>query len=169
MFVLPLTDPGLSEVYDAVSECKRLAEEELPEIGNSYWSTVLEPLFYRENAGSDATIEKAEFSFRTIDDYRTSDFRLYEDRWQQMSRLSGSAGQTWEEQPVTCQGDDTYPYPGKENFQGPKLYQQPLELFDVANGRAKARGEQPELAEEYKNPQFGTPTPVELSEYTVIN
>jgi len=169
MFVLPLTDPGLSDVYEAVAQCQEVAEQTLPEAGTEYWTDVLDPLFYAEQRpGNDDTIEKAEFSLRTLVDYRTEDFKIYEDRWQQMGRIAKTATQTWRERPVKCQGDDTYPYPGKENFTGDRLHQQPLTMFDVQQGRAKSRGNQPELADRYADPKFGAQTAVPLNKYLVI-
>ncbi len=168
-FVLPLDDPGLTQVYTAIAQCKELAETTLPDIGVEYWQQVVDVLFYAEKkAGNDDLMTKAEMSLRLMEDYRTEDFRIYEDRWQQMGRLSGNVSARWKEKPVTCKGQDTYPYPGKENYEGTKLYTQDLLIFDIAAGRAKPRGDQPELAEPYKSPKFDEPTATSLDDYLVI-
>jgi hypothetical protein len=168
-FVLPLDGEGLSQVYSAVAQCKELAEETFPDVGGQYWEQAIEVLFYEEKkAGNDDVMTKGEVSLRLLEDYRTEDFRIYEDRWQQMGRITGNASSTWKEKPVTCKGQDTYPYPGKENYEGDKLYGQDLLIFDLSAGRAKSRGEQPELAEAYASPAFDEPKPKSLNDYLVI-
>jgi hypothetical protein len=88
-----------------------------------------------------------------------------------MGRLSSTLTVSWAENPVECRSDpETYPYPGKENFQQDTYYEQDLEIFEISgtNGRAKTHGEQPELADAYKNPIYGTPRETSLENFKVI-
>ncbi len=166
-----LEGDGLQSVLEAVSQCKEVMEKTIPQdVGQKFLDAVLKPQFYESNKpGEDDVILKAEFSLRVQEDYKTENFKLYEDRWQQLGRLTGKANAKWHERPVLFQGQETYPYPGKESFQdGGNYIQQDLEIFDANQGRSKDRGSQPELSSAYSSPKFGSPQSTSLNEYTVI-
>jgi len=170
-FVAPLEGDALTAVQDALEEAKNYREELIPQqIGQQTMDSVLKPRFYEsQRPGSDEVIENVSFSLRIQEDYRTEEFKLYEDVWQQLGRITGKASATWQERPVTFKGQDTYPYPGKEAFDSDDNFiQQDLELFDASAGHSKDRGEQPSLSDEYKEPKFGAANPVSLNQYTVI-
>lgn len=170
-FVGCLEGEALQAVLEAIAQCKELMEVTIPkDVGQTFMDSVLKPLYYdSKKPGEDDVILKAEFSLRVQQDYKTENFELYEDRWQQLGRITGKANAKWEEKPVLCQGQETYPYPGKEAFEsGSNYIQQDLEIFDANQGRSKDRGGQPNLSGPYQNPKFGTPQPVSLNEYTVI-
>ena len=170
-FVGCLEGEALQAVLEAIAECNQLMYYTVPqEVGATFYDEVLTPLFYDdERPGNDDVILKAEVSLRIQEDYKTENFKIYEDRWQQLGRITGKAGAKWEENPVLCQGQETYPYPGKEAFEsGSNFIQQDLEIFDAQAGRSKDRGGQPSLSGPYSDPKFATPKPASLNEYTVI-
>jgi|GEM_PF-4309359 len=173
-FVGCLDGDALKAVVDAIGECNMLMYYTVPhDIGETFYTELLNPLFYDdERPGNDDVILKAEVSLRIQEDYKTENFKIYEDRWQQLGRIMGKAGVKWEENPVLCQGQETYPYPGKEAFEAKdnqgRFIQQDLEIFDAKSGKAKDRGGQPDLSDPYIDPKFATPNPTSLNEYTVI-
>jgi hypothetical protein len=163
-FVLPLQEPGLSDVKEALSQIESLAENDLPAIGQDTYDYNPKELWYAEQRpGNDRIIDTIEFSFRTVPQYKSEDFALFEDRWQQMSRLSGQSVDAWTEKPVKTQVDpETYPYPGKEKYQGSVYFEQDLELYkmDGEGFRSLQRATKHEpLATEpkYLDPTYATP------------
>ena len=169
-FVAPLTDPGLSQVYDACARVQQESEATLPQQGVTLYTTALTQLFYGANKpGSDDVIGQSEFSLRNLEQYRTQDFKIYEDRWAQLARITGSTTERWEEKPVLFHGSETFPWPGKENFDGNTYIQQDLKLYDLGSGRCKDRGTDGTPAAEYAEPKYGEGTPLPLkSSYPVI-
>lgn len=169
-FVGCLEGDALSAVLEAINQCNQMMEQTIPkDVGQQFMDSVLKPQFYEsQRPGEDDVILKGEFSLRVQEDYKSENFKLYEDRWQQLGRLTGKANEKWREKPVLFQGQETYPYPGKEAFQGSKLLQQELRLFDASAGRSQSRGGQPSLSGQYNNPQFGSTQPTSLDSYIVI-
>lgn len=164
-----LEGDALSAVLEALDQCKQVITETIPQnVGQQFMDSVLKPALYEsQKPGEDDVILKSEFSLRVQDDYRTADFKLYEDRWQQLGRLTGKANGQWRENPVLFQGQETYPYPGKEAFSGTNLIQQSLEIFDPTAGRSKDRGAQPALSDAYSDPKFGSTQSTSLHEFVV--
>ena len=83
---------------------------------------------------------------------------IIEARWQQYIRLGvATGGSAWNEKGVYYQGSWSYPFPGRQNWSvDPKLQQiDKLNLFDVAQGRAKDRS-----GSEYEEPKIGKFTAV---------
>ncbi|TMJ00810.1 MAG: hypothetical protein E6G97_17915 [Alphaproteobacteria bacterium] len=67
---------------------------------------------YVDRASGD--VSQAEFSLRTVEQYATTDFLIYEARWQQQARLAGQEMPTWSEPIVdTAIAGPTRPYPGQ--------------------------------------------------------
>lgn len=164
-----LNDEGEGQMNESFDQCRELLESKLPDFGAKFLEEVLQPRFYEERRpGNEDVILKGEFGFRSRANYRTENFVLYEDRWQQLGRIKGSVSSKWEEKAVTSQGRETYPYPGTEAFQGTNYVQQDLTIFDAVAGRAKDRGEANSLNDEYASPAFGEPTRTSLNEYLVI-
>ena len=126
-------------------------------------TTAWQPLWYDENRPGNAdTIRTLEFSFRTDDQYRVDGFELFEDRWQQLARLSEQELDTWEEKPVTTgKGIDTWPFPGRLKLSEEDVFvMQDFSIIENDGGalRDKDRRKGPrELADEYKTPSFGEP------------
>jgi putative ubiquitin-RnfH superfamily antitoxin RatB of RatAB toxin-antitoxin module len=103
----------------------------------------------RELVQGDADICLAEFSFRTVSQYGTSGLKLYELQWHQLARLSSQALPTWNEPSVTQlqktgTDDETYPYPGRENWTGDGSTEayvlQDLTLYTASTNTRDARG-----------------------------
>lgn len=170
-FVIGLTGDALSAIESAIENCKELMYETIPkEVGQKVMDSVLVPSFYdQERPGDDDVITKAEFSLRIQDNYKTEKFKLYEDFWQQLGRITGKASATWEEKAVLCKGDETYPYPGKEAFDdGSNYIQQDFKIYSPEEGRSKSRGSQPDLSDEYADPKYGEPDKKSLNDYLIV-
>ena len=98
--------------------------------------------WYKPNtAGNDAVIQAAGFSFRDAPAYRTTDLVLFEDRWQQMARLTNlRTPAQWKENAVVSGSTRTYPHPGKARWVDAQAYlTQDLTLYDAAKGASKPR------------------------------
>lgn len=170
-FVGCIDDP--SEISSVIDDCTQAITSTFPGIGAQLYENILENLFYQDmKPGNADVIRTAEFSLRTIQQYGTSDFRMYEMRWQQMGRQAQTLTGEWKENPVETRTEpETYPYPGKENFQQSKLYQQDFKLFEAngTTGKAASHGQRPSLSGDYSNPMFASSSPVSLDEYKVIS
>jgi len=113
--------------------------------------------FYKGNqVGDDATIGFIGFSYRDPDtpglQYHTQNLVFAEPRWQQIVRLGGgSGGDAWVEHPVSYQGRELYPWPGREKTITDAVFLQlDLTMHDWANGYDEDRPgpyEQPALAD----------------------
>jgi hypothetical protein len=171
-FVGCLDGDALAAVMEAIAACRSIIWNDIPNIGSVFWQQVLDPMIYQEDKpGNDWVIYSSKFSLRTVEQYGTQDFALYEMRWQQMGRKAGTLQGEWKENSVECASDpETYPYPGKENFQEAKYYEQDPEIFEIqgTEGRAKNHGDQPNLAGPYQDPVYGVITPKSLEEIKVI-
>ncbi len=146
----PLVDLEKS-IQDGIDAAKKLVKD-----GKDGWKATFAQFWYgKGRPGEDATIEAAGFSFRGKDSYRTDDFAICEDPWQQSARLAGGAPAFWEEKLVKAGSVDTYPYPGREKWKEEQTYlQQDLNLFDAEAGTAKPRGsgayDEPKFADQDK-------------------
>lgn len=170
-FVGCLEGDSLQALLEALDQCREIIEVTVPkDVGQKLMDDFLVPLLYDEKRpGNDDVILKAEYSLRIREDYRSQNFLLYEDRWQQLARISGRSGTPWRENPVTCQGQETFPFPGKEAFEADgNFMQQDLEIFDARTGRSKDRGQAPELNDAYAEPKFGEPKSTSLNAYWII-
>jgi len=172
-FVGCLKDPYLTEIRDIISAQQGEVNEDQPDAYEKIYQDIMERLFYdTDKPGNDDVIRNAEFSLRSIEQYSTENFKMWEDRWQQLGRISGTANVKWVEKPVESRPDpETYPWPGKENFiQSDKFFQQDFKMFDPAQGRDKDRGKSPGLSGDYKEPKYEEPDgSVTLKDgYTVI-
>jgi hypothetical protein len=158
IFVGPCDGDCQSQVNEGIEKIKSLIDDELPEIGNQIDEQKLKELWYKKmRAGDNDTIPKIEFSFRKDPDYKIPDFVLYEDRWQQMARISGQIPDRWTERPVnakTC--GPTWPFPGNQWLNGAPAYvEQDFSIVQYEGGYIdKQRGEAPGLAGEYREPKF---------------
>jgi hypothetical protein len=98
-------------------------------------------LYETKKPGDNETIKKIGVSLRDDKQYLTEEFVLFEDRWQQMSRISGggSTGK-WKENAVKANAEEeedglvTYPYPGKKSWKEDKNLVQPDLGFVEASG-----------------------------------
>jgi hypothetical protein len=125
-------------------------------------------LYADKGAGNDDTISAVHFTFRNPQQYLTTNFKLFEDRWQQMARLSGQELKTWEETAVTGgSSEETMPYPGKEPWDDDDTYMRmDLSLYDHENGVSKSRKDN---QNDYEQPKFKDPDPQPPSQgYLII-
>jgi len=102
-----------------------------------------------QSPGNEGVWNAVGFSFRKSEQYKIDDtFQVYESRWQQMYRVSGSTKQ-WDEPVVEApDGTETLPHPGKEAWSDEDHYKY-LESGDMTNvdlqkGQAKKRENQSE-------------------------
>lgn len=117
-------------------------ETELPEDG-------VDELAKLDERVTDFCCTDPTFRFRNTEQYRTEDWVFFENRWQQLARISGMAVGTWTEQAVNT----TYPYPGKQKWLDETTYRRlDFKLWDSTTGIAVDRGAL------YETPSFNTPT-----------
>lgn len=131
------------------------------------WREAFAESWYAERqAGADDTIAAVHFSFRNPAQYRTEDFRIFEDRWQQLARLSGQALTTWRERSVAG-AEETMPYPGLGPWARQATYlEQDLRLHDPETGGSRPRAE---ARADYEDPEFSPSKPrVPADRYLVI-
>jgi hypothetical protein len=124
-----------------------------------FWQQLFgEYLYAAAQAGNDDTIAAVHFTFRNPAQYRTGDFQLYEDRWQQLARLGGQGLTAWKENPVTgATAEDTMPYPGLAPWDQDETYNQmDLALYDIAQGFSQPRKD---AQAAYEGPKFAAPQP----------
>lgn len=159
-FVAPCTGDCPGKVSEAIETMRQYADKIIPDIGDAVDETYLEGLWYDDKQpGNARVLDIMQFSFRNDDQYRVPDFMLYEDRWQQMARLSGKIPDTWTEKPVLSKvAGETYPFPGKAKLADEPTYvTQDFNIVEAAGGnlRDKKRNSgSGDLAGEYRNPQF---------------
>jgi hypothetical protein len=162
IFVGPCIDECKTKVDEGIDQIEKIISETLPDAGEEMDKGYLEQTWYGEKrAGNDRVMEIMGFSFRTDDDYKIQDFLLYEDRWQQLARLSGQEPQMWTETAVKSKVcEKTYPFPGKKWLIDEKVYKgQDFQIATYENGGIidKKRGEAPDLVDAYKKPKFKQP------------
>lgn len=165
-FVSPLKDQALEEVRQQIDAAKTAVGATLLRKAKDNFDETPKDLFYSEGQiGSDPILKAAQFSFRNEGEYRTGDWRLFEDRWQQLARESGQKLGVWVEKPVkTVNGGTRYPYPGTQYYDSVAAYcEQPVTLFSVVSGFASPRGGA------YEEPAFAEPNVVLLRDgYAII-
>ena len=164
-FVGALTGDPLARARSEITRIRALLQQELPDLlSDAYQGLFPDGVYGPNRPGNEDVITAAQFSFRSVAQYKTEDFKIYEDRWQQMRRLGDNqTDPTWTENPVECTAEPlTYPYPGKEKFEEDTLLEQELELFLLDRGRSRDRGTSPELDDKYANPKYAKAKPKKL-------
>ncbi len=129
------------------------------------WTKNFKQYWYgTQGPGNNDVISSVGFSFRSVDNYKTKNFKIYDAPWQQAARMTNNIPSVWVENPVMVGSTPTFPYPGKENYLDNKvLLEQPLTLYDPTLGISKSRD-----SKEYINPAFKTSIPHSLDDYIVI-
>jgi hypothetical protein len=89
--------------------------------------------------GSDAFQEATEFSLRTAQQMRTTNFKLIENYWQQLARAAGEPPGTWTEKVVEYQSQEMLPHPGREAWRDQPTWQTQLPTFNLDTGREQNR------------------------------
>ena len=170
----PCLGKCISDIDEAVSDIKIIINKKMPEKLEEIDDTKFDPLWYNSGrAGNKQVILKAEFSFRKDKEYRVEGFELFEDRWQQLARISGQDMDTWEEKPVkNYGGDETWPFPGKAKLIEEDVFvTQDFTIVEKSGGglRDKDRGSGGGLAGPYSSPKFGEPKKKKIAEnYKII-
>lgn len=158
-----LKNQGLQQVRDILQQVDQVEQQQVTS-GNAARQQDLDQKWYGDNqAGNDGAISATKFTCRTVEQYMTSDFVMFESRWQQMARLGNGIGTVWTEKP----SGGEYPYPGTLNLTSkPVFYTQDITLFDLQNGRSKDRESN---QTQYEEPKFPAPTAQPLnSNYRVL-
>lgn len=155
----PLDGEAQRQIREAVGVFRTLIDVDVPEQGDQIDQAQSAIWYGDKRAGNERTVETMQFSFRTDEQYKLGeDFRVYEDRWQQMALLGGQELKKWEEQGVSstiC--DKTYPFPGKKFLVEQEAFiEQELNLVDTLGGGLidADRGQAPELIGGYATPEF---------------
>lgn len=169
LMVGPLQGEGLRRVYEALSEEEILSDNTLPQAGNTFYQEELYLIVYQaDRPGDDSVITDMEFSLRSLQQYRSSDFKVFEDRWQQLARLTGQTSSTWEEKQVLWHGVPTWPFPGPP-INSAIYYEQELTIFDPEAGCSKDRGANGQTTGPYTNPKYGSINTTQLNgNYPII-
>ena len=165
IYVGPCTGECSGQVEEAMQKIRQYVDEVLPSTGDAVDESYLEGLWYdSRQPGNARVIDIMEFSFRNDDQYKVPDFMLFEDRWQQMARLTGKVPDRWTEKPVESKvGGQTYPFPGKTKLvDEPAFSTQDFNIVETAGDglRDKRRNSgSSNLAAAYSSPQFKNSPP----------
>jgi hypothetical protein len=161
--LVPLIDSATLDTGLALINDNQTIEDNLKiQGGNDFTAIFVNGLYATGFEGDNATIVWVGFSFRTPLQAASENFALFEARWQQMARLTSQALPTWIEDGVSTNGVKTYPFPGSATWGS--MYQQNLNIFNMATGLAKDRTDS-----QYISPVFATPNLVNLSgKYLII-
>jgi len=145
-----LVGPGGDQAATAVTELCQDACQALQKVTKdgqlAMTGDVTVPWYGTQSLGSDDTISAIGFSYRDSDEpgkqYHTTTLQFVESRWHQIQRLGGgSGGDTWEEKPVSYQGRQLYPWPGKAKWEDSSVFLRlaQLGLYDWGRGVDKER------------------------------
>jgi hypothetical protein len=174
--IFPCTGECESGIKKAIGKLNEYVRQILPSIARDFHEFYLDNMWYADKkAGNDTVLNEMGFSFRTDDQYRITDFKLFEDRWQQMSRLAGQTMDIWEERAVKSgTGVETWPFPGKKKFEDPEGFMtQDFKLVEVSGGNLRDKDRNSgsgSLAGVYKDPQFDDAKPKSIKDgYTIIS
>jgi len=165
-------------IQKAIDKVVEYIKKKLPKMARDFHNDYLSKLWYdAQRAGNDRVMNIMEFSWRTDDDYNIPNFMLYEDRWQQMARLTNKIPSRWTETSVkskVAEGGETYPFPGRKwLIDRPAYRTQDFNLVEVKGGNLvdKERGENGNLADEYKQPKFAQASAPEIinGQYPIVS
>lgn len=129
-----LEGASLAKTVQFIQEATEDRQGLLAGIGAEQYASQFTAWWYGDKRpGKNKTIENIGVSLRDSKQYLTEEFVLFEDRWQQLSRLavpkdSAQPAGKWSENPVSIKatgGAETYPYPGKKPWKDDKNLIQP--------------------------------------------
>jgi hypothetical protein len=164
-YIGPVNGNFQSQVNNALEKLRQYADEILPNRADAVDATYLDGLWYDDNKPGNARVMNImEFSFRTDAQYKVPDFMLFEDRWQQMARLSGKIPERWTEKSVESKvAGPTYPFPGKTKLtEEPAFSTQDFSIVENAGDGLRDRRRNSgsgDLASPYSNPEFKSSEP----------
>lgn len=159
LFVAPCDADCRDVVEPALDTVESYLRKILPEFGDNIEKQLLQQLWYQTGRpGNGKIMDTMEFSFRTDEQYKVSDFLVMEDRWQQMARIANETTKKWTEKKVTnVSCGETWPFPGKQWLETGSAYGMvDFGIAQYANGgiRDADRGNQGTLSAPYANPTF---------------
>ena len=110
-------------------------EKTAQKAGDAFYKAALTDRIYAEKRfGSDVVLKTTSFSFRTSKQCKAAEFMLFESRWAQKATAIGEATKKWKESQVLCNGEVTYPFPGREAWLTNKNYKKiPKTLYAYGN------------------------------------
>jgi hypothetical protein len=110
-------------------------ETDTKKAGDAFYKAALTERIYADKRfGSDVVLKTTSFSFRTSKQCKANEFMLFESRWAQRAVAVGEATRKWKESKVLCNGEVTYPFPGREAWVTNKSYNKlPKTLYAYGN------------------------------------
>ena len=157
---------NIPKAVDKFIEDFRTIGEDYTALGEPYFKSIYSDFIWddRRSGNTELLEDKIGFSYRDktheggqVYGYTEEGFYLLETRWQQLERsgLVSSGGKPWKEKPVSYQGKDLYPWPGKKHWVDRDAFLQyenqgGFLLFDLG-GFSKSRTDN---REDYEEPSF---------------
>ncbi len=102
-----------SQIAAYLGELQEAIDANLENLSLFFQQVIIARYWEEQRIGNDEFIQLIGFSFRTEEQYGTTEFFLPEAYWQQNASAMGLNLPTWKEKAVQHQGEDTYPHPGK--------------------------------------------------------
>jgi hypothetical protein len=174
-FVAPCDGECKQKCDEAIEKCRQYADEILPDLADNIDETYLEGLWYDDKQpGNGRVMDIMEFSFRNDDQYKVADFLLFEDRWQQLARLTDKIPERWTEKAVRSKvAGETFPFPGIKWLTEEEAFAtQDFSIVEQAGDglRDKSRNSgSGSLADEYAQPKFKVSQPRVINgEYPIV-
>lgn len=159
--VVNLVGQNRERVLEFITSRDKIEHDARTEGTKRYETLIKERWYAEKRICSPKLLEIGTASLRTVEDYGTDGFKIYESHWANMARLGGGTPGTWEEKAVLFKDSEkTYPYPGKEKFEEPVYYT--VDPMLVESGRAKDRGEL------YESPPPPIVKPTSLNSYPIV-
>lgn len=117
-FVGWLRDNSLQAAKATLEEVTREKNRLKGEARDDFDESILNRMYVGDEnqIGSKTFQQLAAFSLRTEDQMGTTDFKIPEDYWQQLSRLGLQSLQVWSERSITYQQEEMMPHPGKKKW-----------------------------------------------------
>ena len=146
----------LSGALDDITKPQADAVAAFKDAGKEMHDAYFVQSYYQDKQlGNDTTIKNMQFSYRDTEDqnqYRTANMLWDQRRWEKFVSLGlGTGGESWIENPVSYQGVDLYPWPGRKAWKEEENFMIAIGggLLDTATGNAASRAsgvyDEPEL------------------------
>ena len=146
-FFLGKVPDGFGGIIQSATQAAAQAADQLKQMGEKLHEAKVVQRYYQDmQPGDDKVISNMEFSYRDEPgniQYKTQTLKWAESRWQMFVRMGiGTGGTTWTEKPVQYQGQELYPWPGREKWKEDSsvfLRFQNHSMFDPGEMRDKNR------------------------------
>lgn len=157
----------LPSIVTSVTDCETSAVSAVEAGASNYGDVYTERLYSEQGPGSAENMDAIAFTFRSEAQYGTTNYIMFESRWQQLARLGSGGGTAWVETGVSG-AVVSYPFPGLEPLtvgSSGGYRTQDLNLIDVENGVATNRS-----GDSYVDAEYATQEQVAInSGYLVID